>query len=544
MRRAPDRPAGVSGGSRLAGDRPDPEALALRIEALEARVARLEEGHPILSGESPPPLPPAVAEAMDEVSTSRPLALAGRTLIALGGGYLIRAATAAGALPAAVGAGFGLLYAAAWTLEADREARRGRGLPASLAAATGAALAFPLLWEGSTRFASIPPRAALAVAVAFALLAGAVGARRTRPSFAWLHLAPAIALALGLLVQVHDVLAVLATLALLHTAAEIAHDRLGWDGMRWATGAAAALVATGILVVVSPLVHVAAVAILAAVLLAAALARSQRRAPSVFDMAAGTSSLALAWIAVSALPPGARQWPAVVALAAAAAAYRAAAVAGSTGGANVLAAAATALAIAGTSALLPADARVIAWTGAGLLAAWRSARDRSLRVPAAAYIAVALTASGALASAAHGVAGIGDAGRLSLVGATAAIAAVAAALLAAKSEARAGRLAGGLLGGVGFAAVATSAWPTEALAGVVGTSTLAAAAAALVLATREDRVPVRHLAWTLLAAGGARLLLVDLRDGRPLTLFIGLVSYGGALLAAQASRGRTARSAP
>jgi hypothetical protein len=79
---------------------------------------------------------------------------------------------------------------------------------------------------------------------------------------------------------------------------------------------------------------------------------------------------------------------------------------------------------------------------------------------------------------------------------------------------------------------------------VAGTSTLAAAAAALILAPREDRAPVRHLAWTLLAAGGVRLLLVDLRDGRPLTLFIGLVSYGGALLAAQASRGGPTRGAP
>jgi hypothetical protein len=130
------------------------------------------------------------------------------------------------------------------------------------------------------------------------------------------------------------------------------------------------------------------------------------------------------------------------------------------------------------------------------------------------------------------------------VGATAAAAAVAAALLAATSETRAVRLVGALLGGVGFAAIATSAWPTEALAGAAGTSTLAAAAAALILAAREDRAPVRHLAWTLLAAGGARLLLVDLRAGRPLTLFLGLVSYGGALLAAQASRGRPARGAP
>ena len=516
-------------------------ALARRIEALEARVARIEnERHPSLE-DAVPPLSPEVSGALEEVSASGPLALAGRTLIALGGAYLLRAATAAGWLPAVAGTVLGLLYAAAWTLEADRAARRGHGISASLAAATGALLAYPLLWEASTRFGTIPARAALACAFAFVLVAGAVAARRGRPAFAWLHLASAILLALGLLLHGHDVVAALAALAALHTVAENASARFGWHGMRWATGATAALLAAGILAAASPEAHVAGVAVLAAGVFAASLVRTVRRAPDVFDVAAATASLVIACLAVAALPPGLRRWPAVAALVAAAAAYGAAATAGAAGRRDALAAAATALGLAGTAALLSGDSRAIAWAGAGLLAAWRSGREGHLRASAAAYGVAALGAGGALACAISGITGIGSARHLSPAGGIAAAAAVAIALLVAgRGDTRAARIAGAILGGSGFSAIATSAWPSDAIAGAVGTATLAAAGAALTLAAGADRPALRHLAWTLLAAGAARLLLVDLRDGRPLTLFVSLVSYGGALLAAQASRGRKA----
>jgi hypothetical protein len=513
-------------------------ALARRIEDLEARVARIEnERHPSLE-DAVPPLSPEVSGALEEVSASGPLALAGRTLIALGGAYLLRAATAVAWLPAVAGTVLGLLYAAAWTLEADRAARRGQGISASIAAATGALLAYPLLWEASTRFGTIPARAALACAFAFVLMAGAVAARRSRPAFAWFHLASAIVLALGLLLHGHDVVAALAALAALHAAAETASARFGWHGMRWATGAAAGLLAAGVLAAASPEAHVAAVGVLAAGVFAAALVRTVRRAPDAFDVAAGTSSLVIACLAVAALPPGLRRWPAVAALVVAAAAYRAAAAGAEGSRRHALAAAATALGLAGTAALLSGDARAIAWAGTGLLAAWRSRRDVHLRASAAAYSVAALGAGGALACAISGIAGIGGARHLTPAGAIAASAAVAITLLAAGRGTRAGRIADGVLGGLGFAAIATSAWPSDAIAGAAGTATLAAAAAALTLAAGAGRPPLRHLAWVLLAAGGARLLLVDLRDGRPLTLFISLVSYGGALLAAQASRAR------
>ena len=513
-------------------------ALAGRIEVLEARIARLEDDRETLEAAFPP-LPPAVSEALDEMSTSGPLSLAGRTLIALGGAYLLRAATASGWLPPAAGTGLGLLYAAAWTLEADRAARRGRGISASLAAATGALLAYPLLWEASTRFEAFPARAALAGAFAFLLMAGTVAARRGRPAFAWLHLLPAIVLAFALLLHIHDVLGVLAALAALHAAAEAASARFGWHGMRWATGAAAALVAVSVLAVASPEASVAAVAILAVAICSGGILRSLRRAPDTFDAVAVAAAFGLGIAAVAALPPALRWWAGLAALALAAASYRAAARHGSAPrSAHALALAATGLAVAATSALLPAEPRVMAWSAAGLLAAWWSPRDRVFRLPAAAYLAAALGSGGALACAVRGLAGIGDPGRLSAAGAFAAGAAVAASLLGGSRDSRPFSLGRAILGGLGFAALATSAWPTAELAGAGGTAALALAAATLTLAARGRVGAPRGLAWMLLGMGAMRLLLVDLRDGRPLTLFVGLVSYGGALLAAQASRAR------
>jgi hypothetical protein len=517
-----------------------PEALARRLEELEARVARLEESRLHLHDE-PPPVPAAVVEAIDEVSTSGPLALAGRTLIALGGGYLLRMVTTAGGLEAATGVGLGLAYAAGWTFEADREARRGRALPASLAAGTGALLAYPLLWEASTRFGAVPVRAALFLAVALVFTAGAAGGRRDRPSFAWIHLAPALLLAFGLLFQAHDATAVLAALAALHGAAELAAARPGWRGLRWATGAAVAVMAVAVVSVPSPVATIAAVAALGAAVLVAALLRARRRPADAYDLAGGAAALALAVAAAAALPPALRFGPALAALAlAVAASFGAARAATAPKSAQALTLAGTALAIAATMVVLGPAARVTAWSAAGLAAAWLSPRARRHRAAAFVFLAAALAASGALAAGLGGVTGVGGWSPLPVTGLLAAAAALAPALMGARADGgRRWRLAGALAGGLGLAAIATAAWPAAGLAAVAGTGTLAAmAAAATVSARGRAASALRPLAWTLLVLGGMRLLLVDLRDGRPLTLFIGLVTYGAALLVAQASRRR------
>ncbi|HVR69207.1 MAG TPA: hypothetical protein VMT87_00060, partial [Vicinamibacteria bacterium] len=140
----------------------------------------------------------------------------------------------------------------------------------------------------------------------------------------------------------------------------------------------------------------------------------------------------------------------------------------------------------------------------------------------------------------NGVTGAGEPASLSGAGLLAAGAALASALIAGGRGSRATRLAGAVLGGLGGAGLATSAWPTADLASAGGTAALALAAAVLTFAARRGNPALRGLAWTFLVLGGLRLLMVDVPGGRPLSLFVGLVTYGGALLAAQASRGSSA----
>lgn len=543
MRGNQERRSGVSGAVRPSRDRDaaDPEALARRLEELEARVARLEASRPVLSEDSAPPIPPLVTGAIDEVQTSGPLALAGRTLIALGGGYLLRMVTSVGGLAPAAGAALGLAYAAAWTIEADREARRGRTLPAALASGTSALLAYPLLWEASTRFGALSGRAALAIAVAFVLFAGAVGLRRDRPSFGWLHVAPAVLLAFALLFQEHDTVAVVAAMVALHAAAEGVAVRDDWRGMRWLTGAAAATLAVGVVSVPSPPATIAGVALVSAAILAAAMARAARRPADAFDLAGGAAALALAVIASAALPGAMRAWPAAAGLLLAAAGFAGAARAvAARVSARALALAATALALAASAVLLPPDVRVLAWCAAAIALAGRSPSAMPWRATVFTLLLAALAASGALTVAARGILGFGDGGGLGLAGAAAAVAAVAVFLVEAwRDTARVVRLGDAAAGALGLVALATGGWPSPELAAALGTGALSLLAAAAALAARgKDAPALRALSWAVFAAGGLRLLLVDLHDGRPLTLFIALVSYGAALLAAQAARSR------
>ena len=154
------------------------EELTARLTRLEVRVAELE-ARPAGAGKK------AVAEAFEPAiaGPSVPqgtLALVGRTLLVLAGAYLVRALTDGHVLPAAAGVALGLAYAAALQLLADREALAGRHASAVFHDIASSAIAFPLIWEATARFA-LPPRAGYAALVAFfALGIGVAWHRRLR----------------------------------------------------------------------------------------------------------------------------------------------------------------------------------------------------------------------------------------------------------------------------------------------------------------------------------------------------------------------------
>ena len=119
----------------------DPVALAASVDRLELRMAALEEAVAALRALPPVPAPqdadeplepaalePPALDADDAPPTGWTLAdtvtFSGRTLIALGGGYLLRALTDGGVMTPGVGVLVGLTYAATWILFSLRAAMR------------------------------------------------------------------------------------------------------------------------------------------------------------------------------------------------------------------------------------------------------------------------------------------------------------------------------------------------------------------------------------------------------------------------------------
>ena len=114
------------------------------------------------------------------------LTLAGRTLVLLGGAYLLRALTESGVLPAAAGIALGFVYAAVWLGAALRDAPRGRAGSAVTYGLTTTILALPLLFEAVLRFKIIDGASAAAILVVVALAVLAVAVRTGLQPLAWI----------------------------------------------------------------------------------------------------------------------------------------------------------------------------------------------------------------------------------------------------------------------------------------------------------------------------------------------------------------------
>ncbi len=208
--------AGVVSGNYVVAERAgqaeavDADALARapepdRVKRLEARVdelgetlarvqARLEalEGHDRARVVEPPPVAeepgdepllepgPTLGDVLPQVA-----GIGGRTLLILGGGYLLRDLTERGTFLPATGALFGLVYAGIWLFLAYRQARQEPSVSAAFYGVSFALTAFPLLGEVTVRFEVLSP---VSSALAFAAAAAAalfVAWRRKLPLVAW-----------------------------------------------------------------------------------------------------------------------------------------------------------------------------------------------------------------------------------------------------------------------------------------------------------------------------------------------------------------------
>ena len=233
--------------------------LEERLESLAGAVLRLERQISSPGGAAAPAdLPPE--EATPEGGGSEPVSLAsqlpaqgavlnlltqlGRSCLVLGGAFLVRALTDSGVLARPLGVGLGLAYAVAGILLAQRTALRGNRGSGSFLAITAVIIAYPLIVETSTRpgLAVFAPSGAAAILAALTVFCLVVAWRCGLEVFAWSSLAAAVAASFVLsLVKAEVEPFAAALLAIGLATLWLAYSPKPWRGLRWPAAAAADL---------------------------------------------------------------------------------------------------------------------------------------------------------------------------------------------------------------------------------------------------------------------------------------------------------------
>jgi hypothetical protein len=505
------------------------DVLAARLALVEERLAKLEAAHvpgaqPDFRNRATPPQPAEPVSSIDA-------ALIGKSVLIIGGGYVLRALTEMGVLAQSAGIALGLVYALFWMVVADRALKRGKVVVALFDAATAALIAASLIWEATTRFHLLTPAlaSALIVVASFAMLA-----------VAWRQRSPAVGL----------IAAVLASLTCIGVAIGTSQP------------AAPTLAASFIGLAISWLsvrqhwpVYLTSIIAAASDSLALPLIVMTVMAQGTDNLAAEITLIvfAMSWLAVPAVMRE-RQWPqlgqaviaTVVGLGGAAivaqfhngdvievavaslvisAAACAAAILRSRD--DVLAICAAVAAFVGTILVLEPVARAVVWAAAAVASSFAARRWSwdSMNVHAACWALAAAIAAG-LPSA---LVTVTDPSLVVVIIGVAA----AVALWCAPGQAHRSRLI--LLAIVTVASIAVTVGVVSGLmtnrAILAMTRTVALSIAAVVLAAISSNVEeARTLARILLVAGGAKLLLEDLTAGRAVTIAVALAVYGGAIV--------------
>ncbi len=547
------------------------EELTVELGRLRARVDALEARPGVA-----PPAPEAAEDGLDDLrlpTVAVPqgtLALLGRTLVVLAGGYLIRAMTDGQLLQAPVGVSLGLAYAVFWQLAAGRDGRTGRGESAVFHGLASNVIAYPLIWEAATRFGLIGPRTAGAALVGFFALGLWMALRGHSAVNAGLATGLSLVTVVALFISTHDLLATLVALLAITAGLEWLAWRDQWRPLRWP----AAVVVDGIALLLTlvvtrpqglpegyvPLSAAAAAAALLALPLLFVVSLAVRtmirqRPVTPFGVVQGSASVLLglggAWgvlrfHGLSTTPLG------ILAILLGALCYAAAFFFAERRGQGrnfyFYSTAGGLLTLGGTSALGLGPGLAVVWAGLGLVAALLGRRfDRmTLRMHSALYFVAAAVQTGLATSCTRALAGR-PADPLSTFAWGAAIA-VAAGYVVLAADPRTPR--GGWsrtpqlllallvtfavlralhLGAMAALGVAAEVDP--GVAATVRTGVLAAVVAGLAWLARRSAWPeLGWLVYPLLVVGGIRLLLHDLPHGRPVTLVLSLALFGGVLI--------------
>jgi hypothetical protein len=214
--------------------------LDRRIRDVEGRIEVEARGAPVVSARSAwveraGLEPPAPVESDLGVA----LSLIGRTLLALGGAYLLRAITEAGALPEAVGVTLGLGYACAWIFLADRAGAAGKTASAAFHAGAATLVGYAIIWESTVRLGLLAPLASASLVLAFSLVLTTVVWRFRLASTAWVAQVAVVVTAFALMGGTRAVLPYAAVLVVVGVVTLWLGYRRGWPPLQWFAAAAA-----------------------------------------------------------------------------------------------------------------------------------------------------------------------------------------------------------------------------------------------------------------------------------------------------------------
>jgi hypothetical protein len=555
------------------------EDLKASVRALEARVAALEAsgaaapaapaGPPREEAPSGEALPAPDGEKPTDLGLPRLVALTGRGLILLGGAYLFRALTEAHLIPAEAGVTVGLLYAAALLVLADRSAAAHDSAAATAYAAVSTAVACLIAWEATTRLGVFGPGTGVAVlgAAGVALLGEA--ARRRLPAAAWLAVAAVLGSGFAILLSTFALEAVLALLVLASAFGVAVSTLRGWPGLAWPAALAADLLAVQSAFIlgrpegppeewanVSPglvaflLLALALVSVLQTLVRTAVL----RAEPELFDFVQPSLGVVTAIGAAAAIGPRTGLSPAGLGLGVLAVAAgllvldtlrpvsRAVRALHTATGAVFV--------VAGGFLAVPSAFLAAFWSAAAVAASLAFLRvpGRTRAVQTAVFVAASSIAAGLLPGVSGLVLGAGPIEAPPFL--TATLPALAAALVS--WGALAARLAPGpyrfrknptaaVAGTIAILDLATLVegalrtllvGPGDLGGGSALRTMIVSASAVLLAALRRRRfaAPVGYLVYPLLAVAGVRIVLLDLPNGRPSTLFLTFALYGAALI--------------
>jgi hypothetical protein len=211
--------------------------LEERIRLLELRLEQLERrAEPIATAPAPRrDLPRVAAAETPSDGREMDIALAGKSLIGLGGAYFLRAITESHLVPKAAGLALGLLYAAGWIYLAFRYARKNERHAATFSMIVAALVAYPLIWEATARFGSFNAAVATIAAVATSAALLWIAMQHDLSAGAWIASSGLIGCTFGVMLATESVAVPLIGLTLSGAAIWEIAGRKGWELAAWPT---------------------------------------------------------------------------------------------------------------------------------------------------------------------------------------------------------------------------------------------------------------------------------------------------------------------